>query len=612
MEAVAILLIAARLAWGAVELSVEEPRGGFSTFNDAFLLVALVSSTVEGDGLISISNSAGMGRPPGSDLPLKGILIRFPSPVEIKGLLIRPRIEGSRSFGPRSVLISFSKDGEAFSAPVRFNVPSGVLSEGTASIELEGQVVASFVRIEVLEGWQREGVSIEGVSALDPSGRVKRGLIASAWFECRLGREPLRFRTVVPLMEGENRVTVSARLLRPPPGLSEEEVEDFDAVEVMRLRELPPKMEGPIELSDGGRLTVAIAPGSAEGIERIEIRRAEPGVLPPPEDGELVEAYEFRGLVRRPFSAEATSYLETQPPFLAVDGDHDPRSTWITAVTPMPVEITVDLTAVWRVGSIVVYTPVVDGQPYGPERAEVLVSIDGRNFAKAAEQAGFGDEVTTIRLPEPVEARFVKLRILEGKQPNNVRITEIEFRDEFGSPIVPYMELSRVPLRRPAVLSFRISPDEAVPQRLAFLVWNEGLGRWEVLGGELVERGAVLVAETTYLSRIGVARLERELPPPEPRWSFNPFSPNGDGVADRTSITIRLGAGEGGELTAQIFDLSGKLVRTLVDREPIPSGSITIEWDGRDEDGRLVPVGAYIYQIRFGKRRISGVIAVAR
>jgi hypothetical protein len=65
----------------------------------------------------------------------------------------------------------------------------------------------------------------------------------------------------------------------------------------------------------------------------------------------------------------------------------------------------------------------------------------------------------------------------------------------------------------------------------------------------------------------------------------NPFRPT-------TSISYEL-AGDG-RVSLRIFDVSGRVVRTLVDRHQ--SGSLhTIEWNGTDDRGHSVPSGVYFY-----------------
>jgi ligand-binding sensor domain-containing protein len=67
----------------------------------------------------------------------------------------------------------------------------------------------------------------------------------------------------------------------------------------------------------------------------------------------------------------------------------------------------------------------------------------------------------------------------------------------------------------------------------------------------------------------------------------NPFNP-------QTSIEYSLNQTQRVELI--IYDLSGKLIRSLVNDQK-SAGKHTIQWDGRDEKGKIVSSGVYLYTI---------------
>ncbi len=54
----------------------------------------------------------------------------------------------------------------------------------------------------------------------------------------------------------------------------------------------------------------------------------------------------------------------------------------------------------------------------------------------------------------------------------------------------------------------------------------------------------------------------------------------------------------------EIFDPSGRRVRTLVDGE-LPSGATRLDWDGRAEDGRVAAAGVYLGRLLAGGRQIE-------
>lgn len=72
--------------------------------------------------------------------------------------------------------------------------------------------------------------------------------------------------------------------------------------------------------------------------------------------------------------------------------------------------------------------------------------------------------------------------------------------------------------------------------------------------------------------------------------SPNPFSPDGDGFEDEVAIQYTLP--KMSELTIKVYDVRGKLVKTLIWDEPQVTGEII--WDGRDEENKIVRVGIYV------------------
>lgn len=70
----------------------------------------------------------------------------------------------------------------------------------------------------------------------------------------------------------------------------------------------------------------------------------------------------------------------------------------------------------------------------------------------------------------------------------------------------------------------------------------------------------------------------------------NPFNPR---------TTIKFDLPEGGPVRLSVFDVAGRLVRTLVD-DTMPQGSHEAVWDGRDSSGREVASGSYLARLEFG------------
>jgi FlgD Ig-like domain len=91
--------------------------------------------------------------------------------------------------------------------------------------------------------------------------------------------------------------------------------------------------------------------------------------------------------------------------------------------------------------------------------------------------------------------------------------------------------------------------------------------------------------------------------PKSGRLSFprpNPFNPS-------TEIAFTLATD--GPVDVSIYSPSGQLVRRLVD-ERLGAGSHAVAWDGRDDSGRSVPAGTYLYQLRVDGRVVGSEKAV--
>ena len=94
----------------------------------------------------------------------------------------------------------------------------------------------------------------------------------------------------------------------------------------------------------------------------------------------------------------------------------------------------------------------------------------------------------------------------------------------------------------------------------------------------------------------------------------NPFTPNGDGVNDRTVVSYKLREVTAArEVSLEIYDLAGRLVfRGLAD--PSTFGERQLTWNGRTHAGDLVAPGTYVYRLMLDVEAPEvhlGVVAVA-
>ncbi|MBN1899164.1 MAG: gliding motility-associated C-terminal domain-containing protein, partial [Spirochaetes bacterium] len=75
-------------------------------------------------------------------------------------------------------------------------------------------------------------------------------------------------------------------------------------------------------------------------------------------------------------------------------------------------------------------------------------------------------------------------------------------------------------------------------------------------------------------------------------------TPNGDGVNDFLYFN-----GLTGQYKITIIDVNGRLINTISD---VPY------WDGRDENGNIVPSGIYLYEVKYNGKSVKGICAIAK
>ena len=88
----------------------------------------------------------------------------------------------------------------------------------------------------------------------------------------------------------------------------------------------------------------------------------------------------------------------------------------------------------------------------------------------------------------------------------------------------------------------------------------------------------------------------------------NPFNPN------RESTTIRFSLAKSGKVTVKLYDVSNRLVTTLIEGVIIEANKEqSLSWNGRNENGVIVANGVYFYVIESSaSERAVGKVAVLR
>jgi hypothetical protein len=78
------------------------------------------------------------------------------------------------------------------------------------------------------------------------------------------------------------------------------------------------------------------------------------------------------------------------------------------------------------------------------------------------------------------------------------------------------------------------------------------------------------------------------------RFALHAIAPNP--LVERATIRLDVPA-PGARVTLTVFDLGGRKIRTLLDAWQAP-GTISLPWDGRDADDRLIPAGVYLCRMK--------------
>lgn len=82
----------------------------------------------------------------------------------------------------------------------------------------------------------------------------------------------------------------------------------------------------------------------------------------------------------------------------------------------------------------------------------------------------------------------------------------------------------------------------------------------------------------------------------------NPFNP---------ATTIQFGLKEAGAVEVTVYSLSGQKVATLSNGF-MEAGTHQLQWDGKDQQGKLVSSGMYLYQLRAGDQRLTKKMMLVR
>jgi len=607
-------------AW--LKLSLFRPVKEFVTNNKELVIEGMVEISKPQKIAVSFNAPAGISDLGSLEESLYSLTTDLGSSYSLVSLVFSPVFYERLSLAPRLVNLSFSENGRDFDNKGLFPCSSGMGQDnGLAVINFNTTIKARYVKIDMLEGWQLGQISVHEVRFIDPGGKILKSKIRGLALELDTHEDGKAFFLIkILLLDGENNIYILARGV----DLEENLEENSTFIKVNYLQSVTVEKE-PLTISDGYKAELFVPTGALspqikkliiqplnvkdiDWVSYAENMQIAKGTWP-------VVAYNIEASVSTPFPVTAKASLKRQQPELAVDSNPNYPSTWMTTVSPLPIWFKIDLRESRPVGKVIITSRLDGNISYGPERLSITLSDDDNNYVEVGRKDKCDPKKNEILLVPNSIGRYVQIIVEEGKQGNNIQINEIELIDEEGIKLLSYMPLKSIMLARPiemTILYDNFDLSAANIQReenLAIFTWNQGMKEWNLIGGKVDTDNNWIVVNLNHLSTFAIFEAVPKLD--KVRWSYNPFSPNNDGIADVTTLSVNIRDKTNQQAKVEIFDHNGKLIRTLIHEEGI-SGNISIKWDGKDENGRLVSIGPYLYQITVGNEIRNGVLVVAK
>jgi hypothetical protein len=189
-------------------------------------------------------------------------------------------------------------------------------------------------------------------------------------------------------------------------------------------------------------------------------------------------------------------------------------------------------------------------------------------------------------------------------------VTTLQLEDPLSGPSGPGETLAVMDLATTATFDDSVSltfpygphlPDSGYVNETSLTLYHEtSPGVWSAVPTLVDLSSRLLHARVPSLSRFAITGFvtptglddKPELPTRHALWQNfpNPFNP---------TTTIRFDLAESADVVLQIYDVSGRLIRTLVSANK-PAGRYAIPWDGRNAGGHTVASGVYFYRLKAG------------
>lgn len=242
---------------------------------------------------------------------------------------------------------------------------------------------------------------------------------------------------------------------------------------------------------------------------------------------------------------------------------------------------TIDNVSVWKTPSLAATAPLEPG-------VSQTVEFPGGLTVTVGGVTDGGD----LELLETMGVEPSPFRFRMGLEP---AVTwEISTSALYTGPVTICIDLSRYTLAVPGA-AVRLLHYEDTPLGLTWVDVTTSL------------EGMVLCGQTSHLSPfcVGVADpLAGTEGPPAVVLGPRLFAPYPNPFNPLTSLRFSLDAA--GPVTLRVYDVGGRLVRTLLADVPLAAGEHAAAWDGRDGSGRTVAAGVYVCRLEAEGRTLLG------
>jgi hypothetical protein len=167
-------------------------------------------------------------------------------------------------------------------------------------------------------------------------------------------------------------------------------------------------------------------------------------------------------------------------------------------------------------------------------------------------------------------------------------------------------------IRKAAILSIGWSPGRSDgPGVQPAIVRVDGANR-EVLGGTLSTDRSRL---TTSTDRPGVYEVAVDSLPPTRDGALATLNvmPRVIAAGDAAPLAhIRFRLGAPATVAVRIYSRAGRLMKSVATDLQLAAGENVLTWNGRNDEGDMVPDGAYVVSVKAGGAHMTQVIAVVR